>query len=159
MSHHENCSSANYGIVIDSSPDFSNKDFVAAYNCTDFSSFESVKSLAIRVLLTNLVVGNKYYYIVGSPDDMRYAAVRNFVYGTQFLRAGGPVYAVIADMGYLNANSLDKLMFDSYTGRLDALLHAGDMAYNLDDDAGRVGDNYMRQMDPIVSKIPYNASG
>lgn len=91
MSHHDNCSSANYGIVIDTSPDFSNKDFVAAYNCTDFSAFESTKTLAIRVLLTSLVVGTKYYYIVGSPDDMHSAQVRNFVYGTQFQRPGGAV--------------------------------------------------------------------
>jgi len=108
MSHHENCSSSSFGIVIDSSPDFTSKDFVAAYNCTDFSKFESTKTLAIRMLLTHLVIGNKYYYIVGSPDDMRYAAVRTFTYGTQFQRPGGAVYAVIADFGYLNSK-LDPL--------------------------------------------------
>ena len=126
MSHHPNCSAATYGLVIDTTPDFSNKDFVGAYNCSDFTKFESAPTLAVRVLLTNLVIGTKYYYIVGSPDDMRYAAVRNFVYGTQFQREGGAVYAVIADFGYYNSNSLDKLMFDSYTGRFDALLHAGE---------------------------------
>jgi hypothetical protein len=30
------------------------------------------------------------------------------------------------------------------------------VAYNLDTDNGRVGDGYMRQLQPIVGSVPYN---
>lgn len=41
-------------------------------------------------------------------------------------------------------------------GEFDTLLHAGDFAYDLDTDVGRVGDGYMRQLQPIIAQIPYN---
>lgn len=41
-------------------------------------------------------------------------------------------------------------------GDFDTLLHAGDFAYDLDTDSGRVGDGYMRQLQPIIAQIPYN---
>lgn len=41
-------------------------------------------------------------------------------------------------------------------GEFDVLLHAGDFAYDLDTDVGRVGDGYMRQLQPIIAQRPYN---
>jgi hypothetical protein len=37
----------------------------------------------------------------------------------------------------------------------DSLIHAGDLAYNLDTDEGRVGDRFMEQIEPISSRLPY----
>lgn len=37
------------------------------------------------------------------------------------------------------------------------LIHAGDMAYNLQDLAGAVGDGFFRQIQPVVSGLPYHA--
>ena len=36
-----------------------------------------------------------------------------------------------------------------------SLIHAGDLAYNLDTDEGRVGDRFMEQIEPISSRLPY----
>ena len=36
-----------------------------------------------------------------------------------------------------------------------ALIHAGDLAYNLDTDEGRVGDRFMDQIEPVASRVPY----
>eukprot|EP01063_Lacrimia_lanifica_P000729 TRINITY_DN10371_c0_g1_i1.p1 TRINITY_DN10371_c0_g1~~TRINITY_DN10371_c0_g1_i1.p1 ORF type:complete len:854 (+),score=164.75 TRINITY_DN10371_c0_g1_i1:59-2620(+) len=40
-------------------------------------------------------------------------------------------------------------------GSLDMVLHAGDIAYNLDQDCGRVGDAFMLDIEPMASTIPY----
>jgi hypothetical protein len=93
------------------------------------------------------------------------------------------VYAVLADFGFYNAESLEKLMaaaceqdyfcsipdvhivflfthvpaFPSAdAGEFDVLLHAGDFAYDLDTNNGEIGDGYMRQLQPIIAQLPYN---
>jgi predicted phosphohydrolase len=38
------------------------------------------------------------------------------------------------------------------------VLHAGDLAYNLDSDEGRVGDRFMEQIEPISASLPYMVS-
>ena len=35
------------------------------------------------------------------------------------------------------------------------VLHMGDMAYNLDDEDGARGDNFMNQIQPFAGKVPY----
>ena len=57
---------------------------------------------------------------------------------------------------YFNAESLEKLYSDAFAGRFDSLLHAGDYAYDFDTARGSVGDGYMRQLEPVISSIPYN---
>merc|ERR1740130_975723 len=43
-------------------------------------------------------------------------------------------------------------------GKHDLILHPGDIAYALDDDCGRVGDAYMRLMQPAIAHVPYMVS-
>eukprot|EP00754_Rhynchopus_humris_P047990 Rhum_TRINITY_DN7499_c0_g1::Rhum_TRINITY_DN7499_c0_g1_i1::g.23204::m.23204 len=38
---------------------------------------------------------------------------------------------------------------------LDLVVHIGDIAYNLDDDCGRVGDAFMLDVEAVSSRIPY----
>ena len=40
-------------------------------------------------------------------------------------------------------------------GVYDAVLHVGDFSYDLDEDDGRVGDRFMRQIEPIAAHVPY----
>jgi hypothetical protein len=108
------------------------------------------------VLFTWLVVGHKYYYVCGSPNLNRpWSQVFSFTYGTGQSRVGGETFAVLADFGFYNAESLGKLIADAYAGRFDVLLHAGDFAYDLDTDKGMVGDGYMRQLQPVIAQFPY----
>lgn len=126
MAHSMNCS-AGWGAQLGTSPDFTGASFVPAYACDDFTKSESVLTLAVRVLFKNLVPGTQYYYTAGSFESRDpWSRVYSFTYLSGSVRAGGPVYAVLADFGFYNAESLEKLEFDALSGRFDALLHAGD---------------------------------
>ncbi|XP_059155026.1 acid phosphatase type 7-like isoform X2 [Physella acuta] len=58
-------------------------------------------------------------------------------------------------MGNENAQSLPRMQVDALTGMYDAILHVGDFAYDMDVDNARVGDEFMRQIEPLASKLPY----
>ena len=51
--------------------------------------------------------------------------------------------------------SLARMMDDMAAGRIDAVLHVGDMAYDMGDDGGHNGDLFMNQIQPIASMLPY----
>jgi hypothetical protein len=156
MVHTGNCSEP-LGVQLADSADFSVKDFVPAYACDVFGPNQvSTLTLAVRVLLQNLTAGKTYFYVAGSLNRTPWSRVYSFTYGTGLQRPEGYTYAILADFGYYNAESLEKLYADSFTGRFDALLHAGDFAYDFDADVGRVGDGYMRQLEPVISARPYN---
>ena len=157
MAHEANCS-VGYGAQLSTSPDFSAAAFVPASSCVDFTADEAGRlTLAVTVLFTGLVAGTKYYYVCGS-EALRtpWSRVYSFTHDTGAARDGGATAVVIADFGYYNAESLEKLYADAFTGRFDALLHAGDFSYDFDTDGGHVGDGYMRQLEPVTSAIPYN---
>lgn len=156
MAHGANCSEG-WGAQIDTSPDFSQKDWVAAYACSDFTAMESTHTQAVRVLFSGLSAGTTYYYVCGS-ESLRspFSQVYSFTFASGAARAEGqPVYAVLADFGYYNAESLERLLSEAYNGGFDTLVHAGDFAYDFDADQGRVGDGYMRQLAPVISGMPY----
>ena len=156
MAHGANCS-LNWGAQLATMPDFSSADFVAAYACDDFTASESAKTLAVRVRFEGLVAGTTYYYVVGSEmERVPWSQVYSFVFQQGAARAGGPIHAVVADFGYYNAESLERLTAEAFEGTFDSLLHAGDFAYDLDTDAGRVGDGYIRQLTPVISALPYH---
>ncbi|KJH47665.1 Ser/Thr phosphatase family protein [Dictyocaulus viviparus] len=68
---------------------------------------------------------------------------------------GGYVIAVFGDLGNENARSLAKLQRMAQDGDIDMVLHVGDIAYNMDTDDGRVGDEFLRQIEPIAAYVPY----
>ncbi|CAF4418080.1 unnamed protein product, partial [Rotaria magnacalcarata] len=58
-------------------------------------------------------------------------------------------------MGRDNAQSLPRLQEETQSGHFDLILHVGDMAYNMDIDNARVGDDYMNAIESIAAYIPY----
>ena len=85
-----------------------------------------------------------------------------------------PRLAIYGDMGYVNAHSLNSLRDDVQRGLYDAILHIGDIGYDLDtvlticliingrlklfscfQDNGRVGDNFMGKIEAIAANVPY----
>jgi len=50
---------------------------------------------------------------------------------------------------------LTHLQDEVIAGTIDMVLHVGDMAYNMDDDNGTRGDEFMRQIQPIAAYVPY----
>lgn len=105
-----------------------------------------------RVKLTDLQPGQTYEYVCGSEQGwspvFAFTAMRD---GTNW----SPRFAVYGDMGNINAQSLPRLQQDTQKGLYDAVLHVGDFAYDLDKEYGKIGDEFMRQIEPIAANLPY----
>ncbi|XP_076463658.1 acid phosphatase type 7-like isoform X2 [Babylonia areolata] len=105
-----------------------------------------------RVKLTRLVPGQKYEYMCGSDqgwsDLFSFRAMRND-------SNWSPRFALYGDLGNKNAQSLPRLQLEAEQGMYDAVLHIGDFAYDMNVDNGRVGDEFLRQIEPIAANLPY----
>jgi len=104
------------------------------------------------VTLTDLKPGTNYFYRVGSDLGWSsYFYTKTLLDGTDW----SPTLALFGDMGNENAVSLPFLQKGSVNGMFDAILHVGDMAYDMAEDNGRRGDLFMEQIEPIASTVPY----
>ena len=65
------------------------------------------------------------------------------------------MFAMFGDMGNDNAVSLPYLQREVGEGVYDAIIHVGDMAYDMAELDGLRGDIFMEQIEPISSMIPY----
>ncbi|XP_076441742.1 acid phosphatase type 7-like [Babylonia areolata] len=106
-----------------------------------------------RVKVTGLTPGQKYYYTCGSgsegwSDMFSFSAMKE---GSDW----SPRLAVYGDLGNVNPASLPRLQLETEQGMYDAVLHVGDIAYDMYTDNGEVGDEFMRQIEPIAAYIPY----
>ncbi|XP_025105801.1 acid phosphatase type 7-like [Pomacea canaliculata] len=105
-----------------------------------------------RVTLSGLLPGQKYVYVAGGPegwsDKFRFNATKD---GSDW----SPRLIVYGDMGNENARALPYLQLDAQRGQFDAVLHAGDFAYNMQDNDAKVGDEFMRQIEAIAAYVPY----
>lgn len=105
-----------------------------------------------KVVLSGLKPGTKYIYHCGShwgwssiftfttmPDDINWVTR----------------IALFGDMGNINAQSLSRLQKETVKGMYDAIFHVGDFAYDMQDNGGQTGDEFMRQIQPIAAYLPY----
>lgn len=105
-----------------------------------------------RVKITGLIPGQKYNYVCGS--DQGWSPAFSFT----AMPSGSdwsPRFAIYGDLGNINAQSLPRLQLESESGMYDAILHVGDFAYDMNTDNGQVGDEFMRQIEPIAANVPY----
>ncbi|XP_038212389.1 acid phosphatase type 7 isoform X3 [Zerene cesonia] len=105
-----------------------------------------------RVTLADLKFDTRYEYHAGSsygwselfsfktPPEGEKWVVRAAIYG---------------DMGNKNAHSLSYLQDETERGHFDVILHVGDFAYDMDTDDALVGDEFMRQLQPLAAAVPY----
>ncbi|KAI6193172.1 Purple acid phosphatase [Aphelenchoides besseyi] len=95
----------------------------------------------------------------GKARTVRYihrALIKGIQAGHQYKRGtGGFVYAIYGDLGYENARSLAKLNRWAQDRAFDMVIHNGDIAYDLDRNNGSVGDEFMRQIEPMSAYVPY----
>jgi len=52
-------------------------------------------------------------------------------------------------------HTVNRLKRETEAGRYDMIVHVGDYAYNMQDDEARVGDQFLRDMEPIAARVPY----
>ena len=55
----------------------------------------------------------------------------------------------------LDLQIIETLLIDFQSGFYDMIIHVGDFAYNMATDNGRVGNEFMKQIEPIAAYIPY----
>ncbi|XP_071535024.1 acid phosphatase type 7 isoform X2 [Panulirus ornatus] len=122
-----------------------------ALSFTDGGS-EHRKMWIHRVTLKDLLPDTRYFYHCGSP--LGWSEV--FVFKTWKNGTDWPVsVAMYGDMGAVNAQSLSRLQKETQNGMYHAVIHVGDFAYDMDSDNARVGDEFMRQIQPIAAYVPY----
>ncbi|XP_066983960.1 acid phosphatase type 7-like [Macrobrachium rosenbergii] len=105
-----------------------------------------------KVTITNLLPDTRYFYHCGSE----YGWSDLFTFKTWKSGTDWPVkIAMYGDLGSENAQSLPRLQTEVQNGMYDAIIHVGDFAYDMQNDNGRVGDEFMRQIQPIATLLPY----
>ncbi|XP_019768604.2 acid phosphatase type 7 [Dendroctonus ponderosae] len=105
-----------------------------------------------RVVLSDLAPDSRYEYHCGGSDGW------SDLFWFKTLPSGddwSPHLVIYGDMGNDNAQSLTRLQEETQRGLYDAVLHIGDFAYDMDSDNGYVGDEFMRQIEPIAAYLPY----
>lgn len=106
-----------------------------------------------RATIYNLKPGNNFYnYVVGSDED---GWSNEFTLKTLPLPGDPVTYAVYGDLGFVNSVSVPRLTVAANKRAFDMTIHVGDLAYNMHDDQGRVGDNFMNLIQPIATRMPY----
>lgn len=59
------------------------------------------------------------------------------------------------DFGYSNAQSMPRIKAEVDSGAIDAILHVGDLAYDMFEDEGRQGDRFMNMIQNVATQLPY----
>ncbi|XP_054159904.1 acid phosphatase type 7-like [Oppia nitens] len=104
------------------------------------------------VTLKKLKSNTKYKYRVGSPQDWSEEHIfKTMRTDNQWV----PRVVIFGDMGWIKGYSIPSLIEMTEKDAFDAVIHIGDIAYELYTFKGTLGDGFMRAIEPIASKIPY----
>jgi len=106
-----------------------------------------------RVHLYGLAPNSTYYYHVGGHRG--WSPVFGFRTVPEETRGWPLTLAVYGDLGVVNSRSLIRLQQEAHQGMYDAMLHVGDIAYNMDTENGAVGDAFMEMIEPIAAYVQY----
>ncbi|EYC23976.1 hypothetical protein Y032_0014g2250 [Ancylostoma ceylanicum] len=99
-----------------------------------------------RAMMRDLKPSTEYYYQIG---------VRRFSFKTLGKDPQNYRVCIFGDLGYFHGNSTASLIANGLAGKFDFIVHLGDIAYDLHTNNGATGDNYMNQLEPLLSKVPY----
>ncbi|XP_026331992.1 acid phosphatase type 7-like [Hyposmocoma kahamanoa] len=104
-----------------------------------------------RVTLKHLQFNTIYNYRCGS----RYAWSDQFHYTTVPKIKKKLSGAIYGDMGVENAQAIPYLEQEAENNSIRFILHLGDFAYNMQDEDSRRGDEFMRQIQPFATTVPF----
>lgn len=105
-----------------------------------------------KVTVTGLAPKTKYFYRCGDGKNWSKVYYFNTLPKDNDWSAR---FATYGDFGYYNAQSLPRLIKESQDGHFDAILHIGDLGYDLIDNNSTRGDEYMRLIEPMAAIVPY----
>ena len=102
--------------------------------------------------MLDLKPATTYYYQVGSVTDARWSEVHSF---TTFTPGKELHIAIVADMAYdsLSDDTVAQLTRLVDEGRLDVVVHSGDISYA--DGYMPHFDDFLNKVQPIASRVPY----
>jgi len=106
-----------------------------------------------KALMNNLKPNTTYFYHIGNSITL--SDLFFFKTFPDPESAWSPSIALYGDMGNVNAQSMVRLQEDTLQGMYDMIIHVGDFAYNMDTNNGKVGDEFMRQIEAIAAYVPY----
>ncbi|CAC5378885.1 ACP7 [Mytilus coruscus] len=90
-----------------------------------------------RATLINLKPGTRYVYSCGNgvlmSDLLTFVSMKD---GSDW----SPRIALFGDLGFVNPQSVPRLINDTKKGMYDAIFHVGDFGYDLDAQNGHIGD-------------------
>ena len=107
--------------------------------------------------MPSLQPATTYYYTIYTNSSSTVPASALFNFSTIASTAGYTTplrIAMYGDYGLLNDRSHDRLQTESLAGKLDLIVHAGDFAYNLNDEDGTRGDKFMNAQQSFLSHTP-----
>ncbi|RWS03557.1 iron/zinc purple acid phosphatase-like protein, partial [Dinothrombium tinctorium] len=107
-----------------------------------------------RAILKSLKTGHTYNYRCGNDD------IWSKMYSFKTIESGedwSPRFALYGDLGTMaeGGKSIPTLIDHVKANKYDIVFHIGDIAYDLDSSNGRVGDQFMREIEPIAANVPY----
>ncbi|XP_055678798.1 acid phosphatase type 7 [Lutzomyia longipalpis] len=105
-----------------------------------------------RVTLTGLKPETRYSYHCGG--SLGWSAEFWFITPPNG-ENWSPRLVLFGDMGNENAQSLARLQDDTQRKMYDAIIHVGDFAYDMHSEDGKVGDEFMNQIESIAAYAPY----
>ena len=107
--------------------------------------------------MPGLAPDTTYYYAIYINATATAAASTIYNFSTIATTAGYTTplrIAMYGDYGWKNMQSHDRLLAESRAGNLDLIVHAGDFAYNLDDEDGNRGDMFMNGQQDFLAHTP-----
>lgn len=122
--------------------------------------------ITYRAKLTNLERDRLYIYramcsdpIPGKNKEYKYVSAVYRYKVRDFSNSRKPFnLALYGDLGLDNSKSVPNLIEDVDNNIYDLIIHNGDFAYDLNTQNGAVGDRFMRMIEPIAARIPYQTS-
>ncbi len=129
---------------------------VAAASCKEETMNEYTAYFCTAVMAP-LAPETTYSYTVGVTGGPQTAAF-TFSNGVWAHGRATPRFAVYADFGFGNDESLKYLVDDAQAGGFDVVIHAGDWAYDLDGSKSTTGNAFMNSIQPYAATVPYMGS-
>lgn len=148
--HHKHCSDPQSPSIVRFGSDKYDLENMVFGNQTLFYA-EHYRSTMHVAVMTGLERGTQVFYQVG--DGETWSNV--FSFRTIDPERNPPRFAVYGDFGIKNEISLMNLVDELSLHEFDAVIHTGDIAYDLDEDHGKRGDNFLESIETLTSSIPY----
>jgi acid phosphatase type 7 len=138
-------------------PALGNLSLTAPAVAAPFTDSNNTQTIHVATL-TGLAPQTRVWYAVGDGTPGNTSAVASFVTAPPAgVSPASPfTFAIFGDMG-IDANAhltLPYLVADAASGAIDAVLHIGDAAYDLDSNNGANGDAFMVNAQGYAATVP-----